>query len=82
MLLMVMPSGPSSTASVRVSIRTPPLLAQYAAKFGNASSSCTELMLMILPGRPRGDALLHERLGGEEHALQVDVEHRVEVRSR
>ena len=36
-------------------------------------------MLMILPGRPRGDALLHERLRGEEHALQVDVEHRVEV---
>jgi len=46
----VMPSGPSSIASVRVSILTPPLLAQYEAKPGNGSSSWTELMLMALPG--------------------------------
>ena len=36
-------------------------------------------MLMILPGRSRGDALLHERLRRKEHAFEVDVEHRVEV---
>ena len=48
-VVTVMPSGASSIARSRASIRRPPLLAQYGAKFGNGRSSCTELMLMTLP---------------------------------
>ena len=51
MLLTVTPIGASSTARLRIIIFNPPLLTQYGVKLGKGSSSCTELMLMILPPR-------------------------------
>ena len=82
MLLIVTPSGPSSTASVRVSMRTPPLLAQYAAKFGNAISSCTELMLITLPGRRAAMRCRTNAWVAKNTPLRFDVDHRVEVALR
>src|SRR5476651_2151071 len=48
-LLIVIPNGASSMERLRVIIFRPPLLAQYAVKWGKGRSSWTELMLMIFP---------------------------------
>ncbi len=47
-----MPCGASSTPAVLVSIRTPPLAAQYGAFPGIGQSSWIEEMLMIRPPPP------------------------------
>ena len=48
----VIPCGASSTPAVRVSIRTPPLAAQYGELPGIGQSSWIEEMLMIRPPPP------------------------------
>jgi hypothetical protein len=76
--LIVMPSRPSSTAVCAQACAAHALLAQYGAKFGNARSSCTELMLITLPPWRRRAAVPDEGLRREEeHPLEVHVQHRV-----